>query len=88
MSSFTNAHKRLEKEGLKWIVRKDKFAEVKNDTDYPENFRTAINPDSEFTPINYTLQDELVTVTGRLELNRIDISSGVYIMHDATAIKN
>ena len=34
------------------------------------------------------LMDELVTVTGRLELNRIDISSGVYIMHDATAIKN
>ena len=27
--------------------------------------------------------DELVTVTGRLELNRIDIGSGVYIMHDA-----
>lgn len=34
------------------------------------------------------LMDELVTVTGRLELNRIDISSGVYIMHEATAIKD
>ena len=33
------------------------------------------------------LMDELVTVTGRLELNRIDISSGVYIMHEATAVK-
>ena len=31
--------------------------------------------------------DELVTVVGILRLNRLDVSSGVYIMDNATAIK-
>ena len=31
--------------------------------------------------------DELVTVTGILRLKREDVSSGVYIMDNATAIK-
>jgi hypothetical protein len=31
--------------------------------------------------------DELVTVTGTLRLNREDVSSGVYIMDDAIAVK-
>ena len=33
------------------------------------------------------LMDELVTVTGILRLKREDVSSGVYIMDDAVAIK-
>ena len=33
------------------------------------------------------LMDELVTVTGILRLKRDDVSSGVYIMDNATAIK-
>ena len=33
------------------------------------------------------LMDELVTVTGILRLKREDVSSGVYIMDNATAIK-
>ena len=33
------------------------------------------------------LMDELVTVTGILRLKREDVSSGVYIMDKATAIK-
>jgi len=33
------------------------------------------------------LMDELVTVTGILKLKREDVSSGVYIMDNATAIK-
>ena len=34
------------------------------------------------------LMDELVTVAGILRLKRDDVSSGVYIMDNATAIKN
>ena len=33
------------------------------------------------------IMDELVTVTGTLRLNREDVSSGVYIMDDAIAVK-
>ena len=33
------------------------------------------------------LMDELVTVTGTLRLNREDVSSGVYVMDNAVAIK-
>jgi hypothetical protein len=34
------------------------------------------------------LMDELVTVTGTLRLNREDVSSGVYVMDNAVAIKD
>ena len=34
------------------------------------------------------LMDELVTVTGILRLNREDVSSGVYVMDNAVAIKD
>ena len=33
------------------------------------------------------LMDELVTVTGILRLNRVDVSSGVYVMDNAVATK-
>ena len=33
------------------------------------------------------IMDELVTVTGTLRLNREDVSSGVYIIDDAIAVK-
>jgi hypothetical protein len=32
--------------------------------------------------------DELVTVTGILRLNREDVSSGVYVMDNAVAVKD
>ena len=34
------------------------------------------------------LMDELVTVTGILRLNREDVSSGVYVMDNAVAVKD
>ena len=34
------------------------------------------------------LMDELVTVTGTLRLNREDVSSGVYVMDNAVAVKD
>jgi hypothetical protein len=34
------------------------------------------------------LMDELVTVTGILRLNREDVSSGVYVMYNAVAVKD
>ena len=34
------------------------------------------------------LMDELVTVTGTLRLNREDVSSGVYVMDNAVAIRD
>ena len=34
------------------------------------------------------LMDELVTVTGILRLNREDVSSGVYVMNNAVAVKD